>query len=442
MSSPETGGWDVLERDYTVVKTGFPTESSAREYIDDELCASTNTEGTQIAAAIDIDSIDVEALTHKLNEACIEYLTGPEGGFCKPGEKQDRWDICADEVFVVEVNRELDRIKCEVRAELSYDGMENLAQELDPIVQEYDEDAYFEQEEPGIMSAYISSYAIAASTEIEGAVGDAWGVDVDSARDQYLDPDYDSNPYAIDEREDDKLYSDEPIPDEEIVIEFNGDVDVDDDGDWTFEDESFLEPLKVKYGSIDSSTFVEDFYNLLAWGVPDKKGKYLADGKVILTYRVTKDGDGIENYSYVPEESKIVDINIQPNGKIESSTQVKASLMTEEDLDYAILNDKPFDIESFRKYKMPKPDPDTLRADQIEVGDIIEVTEDASEVNLGTQVKILAINDPGENWIDYTFHVELLDKPGRKISDETVLQAGDEIDIHFDADEYVGKLVL
>lgn len=47
-------------------------------------------------------------------------------------------------------------IKVEVRAELSYTSMVDLADELDPIVQKYDLDAYFDQDTDGIMSAYIA----------------------------------------------------------------------------------------------------------------------------------------------------------------------------------------------------------------------------------------------------------------------------------------------
>lgn len=43
----------------------------------------------------------------------------------------------------------------EVRDELGYEGMQNLADKLDPIVRKYDKRAYFDMDEPGIMSAVI-----------------------------------------------------------------------------------------------------------------------------------------------------------------------------------------------------------------------------------------------------------------------------------------------
>lgn len=48
------------------------------------------------------------------------------------------------------------RFVVEVRCELSYDGMWRLKEKIDPIVQKYDKDAYFDFEEPGIMSAYLN----------------------------------------------------------------------------------------------------------------------------------------------------------------------------------------------------------------------------------------------------------------------------------------------
>ena len=47
------------------------------------------------------------------------------------------------------------RIKCEVRAELSYDGSFALADALDPLVAKVDPNAYFDIETPGIITAFI-----------------------------------------------------------------------------------------------------------------------------------------------------------------------------------------------------------------------------------------------------------------------------------------------
>lgn len=46
--------------------------------------------------------------------------------------------------------------KVEVRAEVDYDRLMDLCNALNPIVQEYDQDSYFEPVEPGIIEAYLN----------------------------------------------------------------------------------------------------------------------------------------------------------------------------------------------------------------------------------------------------------------------------------------------
>lgn len=52
-------------------------------------------------------------------------------------------------------SKERDAAIVEVRAEISYDGLFELGLRLDKIIANYDEEAYFEPEEPGITTAYI-----------------------------------------------------------------------------------------------------------------------------------------------------------------------------------------------------------------------------------------------------------------------------------------------
>lgn len=61
------------------------------------------------------------------------------------------------EYVVVECTEKEDgQIVVEVRDELSYDGMVRLAERLDRVVKQFDPEAYFDQECPGIMTAYIN----------------------------------------------------------------------------------------------------------------------------------------------------------------------------------------------------------------------------------------------------------------------------------------------
>ena len=54
-------------------------------------------------------------------------------------------------------------LRVEVRVELDFDGMVELSEELNPIIEKYDEDAYFDFEEPGIMSAYLRKKGVKGS---------------------------------------------------------------------------------------------------------------------------------------------------------------------------------------------------------------------------------------------------------------------------------------
>ena len=61
------------------------------------------------------------------------------------------------EYVVVECTEKEDgHIVVEVRDELSYEGMVRLAERLDRVVKQFDPEAYFDQECPGIMTAYIN----------------------------------------------------------------------------------------------------------------------------------------------------------------------------------------------------------------------------------------------------------------------------------------------
>ena len=60
--------------------------------------------------------------------------------------------------IVVEVNKLNDEeIKVEVRAELDYEAFNKLIDELDPIIQAYDNNSYFDMEDTGIAVAYINN---------------------------------------------------------------------------------------------------------------------------------------------------------------------------------------------------------------------------------------------------------------------------------------------
>lgn len=95
----------------------------------------------------DIAPDEKAAIAGRVREAATGVLVG------KLGYEED----FVDNYMTIDVDDIDDntRIKVEVRAEVDYDGLMTLGQALDPIVKEYDKNAYFEPVTSGIMSAYI-----------------------------------------------------------------------------------------------------------------------------------------------------------------------------------------------------------------------------------------------------------------------------------------------
>lgn len=88
-------------------------------------------------------------LHDELLETAADLLQSADFGF-------DLSDVADMLTIDVQTPRQLnDPIRVELRCELSYTGMRKLEDALDPIVQQYDADAYFDDVEPGIAEAFI-----------------------------------------------------------------------------------------------------------------------------------------------------------------------------------------------------------------------------------------------------------------------------------------------
>ena len=91
----------------------------------------------------------LSTLKSKLTDKINKILQTPEYGF-EPNE--------ISKYTVIEIKPLNDtETKVEIRAELSYEALNGLIEELNPIVQQYDKEAYFDIEEPGIASAIINN---------------------------------------------------------------------------------------------------------------------------------------------------------------------------------------------------------------------------------------------------------------------------------------------
>lgn len=79
--------------------------------------------------------------------------TSPDFGFDE-NEVDDYFFVEANSTEIGEDHHEA--IRVEVRAEVSYEGLEDLMEALNPIIESYDSYAYFEPVDPGIIEAYVS----------------------------------------------------------------------------------------------------------------------------------------------------------------------------------------------------------------------------------------------------------------------------------------------
>lgn len=94
---------------------------------------------------------DIGELVPALKERAYELLQSEEMGF--PEDE-------AKDYTVIELKPFDNAIKVEVRAELTYDGMMELIDCLNPIVRSYDKESYFDMEDSGIAVAIIEGYPI------------------------------------------------------------------------------------------------------------------------------------------------------------------------------------------------------------------------------------------------------------------------------------------
>lgn len=85
-----------------------------------------------------------------------ERLTQPDMGFqTEYKEKYDMpwFDVCSEKT--IHISERDDEIRIEIGAELGYSGMEKISDVLNPIIQKYDSNSYFDMEDAGLMLAVL-----------------------------------------------------------------------------------------------------------------------------------------------------------------------------------------------------------------------------------------------------------------------------------------------
>lgn len=118
-------------------------------------------------------------------------------------------DEIPDYLFV-DVKKANDHIRVEVRAELTYKWLTKLIDELDPIVQSFDKDSYFEPVQPGIAEAYIWNISkINASIEDEEDLPQA-------------EQEYDSAKTSINSNKLPAIYNMITLPEGSVGIDYGG----------------------------------------------------------------------------------------------------------------------------------------------------------------------------------------------------------------------------
>lgn len=181
------------------------------------------------------------------------------------------------------------RIKVEIRTEMEYEELEALAEALNPVVEDLDNDSYFEPVTYGIIEAYVSirkvalvmGYRYTPSSTLDASAK------IESAWDDIPEPNLD--PPEYDEGEEVET---EATCDFEAI---NVKVTVDEDGSWEYETIEFLNPYRDKVWTSeeydveigDASDIIEDFDEIIEPHIPGAAGVYYMNGKGDLIYNIS-----------------------------------------------------------------------------------------------------------------------------------------------------------
>lgn len=245
LSTKELNYYDMIEK----APEGI---TSAEDIEDDDTYSSTTS---------DI----ILKLKEELKSAVTDTMLSEELGFYENEVEQ----YSAVDVYVKDNN-----IVCEIRAEVSYDGLMELCDKCNLVVEKYYKDAYFDPEEPGIATAYIPI------DDVTGAIT--------AMEDSMIDPPDYEEPDVFDEEF-------------ELEIDLTG-VVVKVEDDTLDLDESSIEitpdsgddDFVNDYGMyIDDVSGVEEkILDLVQKDIPDAEGRYKLSGYAYLIYNV----EGLEMY--------------------------------------------------------------------------------------------------------------------------------------------------
>lgn len=250
------GDRDIYTPDNTEPDAEFDTYEEAKDWFDNY--EGFIDEDDDIYSSKESDAIP--KLREDLKTAVNEMMISDEFGF---SENE------AEQYSAVDVYRKDDNIVCEIRAEVSFEGLMDLCEKCNPIVEKYYNNAYFDPEEPGIATAYIPVSSVTG---------------------------------AITAMEDSMLEPPEPEEYDEITEEFEIEVDLSgvvirlEDESWEYEDDSYEfaanedgTDYRSEYGVYvdDTTGVVEKIDELIEKDIPIGTGRYELSGYAYLVYDVT-----------------------------------------------------------------------------------------------------------------------------------------------------------
>lgn len=106
---------------------------------------------------VTIDTPERKTFTETYSKSSLEQEIRNKVRETFPNFADDEYAEYIGDYLVVEIVPQDGRTKVEVRADLTYKMMDKIADNLNPIVQKLDKDAYFDHEDTGIINAFINS---------------------------------------------------------------------------------------------------------------------------------------------------------------------------------------------------------------------------------------------------------------------------------------------
>lgn len=204
-------------------------------------------------------SADSENLLNDLKDAIYNYALS------QGWESDEVWDYHG-----VDVSKNSDNglFEINVWAETDFEGLDNLATVLNPIVEKIDKEAYFEPEDLGRLVCYIQlPQNVDSTTDVTASSNNTYEEEIDTTAHQYI-----------------------YLSDVEIIVDADGDIEdiknldaanSEDDYKYGVTDEGYT--LRVAWDRVDAEEKLQD---MLQAYLPMTPGNYIINGTADLVYDV------------------------------------------------------------------------------------------------------------------------------------------------------------